>query len=84
MEAVGRRLVLDARRGDLISLVPLGGPVTGIHTQGLEYALRGETLRPGTTRGISNVVRRSDATVRARTGTLIAVRTRPARGRAEA
>ena len=41
--------------GELLTLVPLGGPAEGVTTQGLEYPLAGETLEPGTTRGVSNV-----------------------------
>jgi thiamine pyrophosphokinase len=40
--------------GDLVSLVPWGGPAEGVRTDGLRWALRGETLLPERSRGISN------------------------------
>jgi thiamine pyrophosphokinase len=39
---------------DVVSLIPLTTEVLGVCTAGLEYALENETLRIGTTRGISN------------------------------
>jgi thiamine pyrophosphokinase len=48
--------------GQRLSLIPLNGPVHGIQTEGLKYPLKGETLYPEKTRGISN--RLTDATAR--------------------
>jgi len=53
---------LDGRPGELISLLPVGGPVHGITTTGLEYPLRGETLDAGSSRGVSNVFDRAAST----------------------
>ena len=44
-------VVRDERRfagdpGELVSLLPLGGPAEGVVTEGLVYPLRGETARP--------------------------------------
>lgn len=52
----GGPFVLDARVGDLVSLIPLTPLVEGIKTVGLRYPLRDEPLVRGATRGISNVV----------------------------
>jgi len=41
--------------GDLMSLVPVAGDVTGVTTSGLEYSLVNETLRLAAGRGVSNV-----------------------------
>lgn len=41
---------------DLVSLVPVGGPATGVTTAGLRFPLVDATLGPGTTRGVSNVI----------------------------
>jgi len=41
---------------DTVSLVPLGVPVKGVSTTGLQYALSNETLYPDQARGISNVM----------------------------
>ena len=41
--------------GELVSLLAVNGPAEGVTTEGLAYPLRGETLEPGSTRGVSNV-----------------------------
>ncbi len=40
--------------GNLCTLLPLGGPATGVRTEGLRFPLCRETLEPGSTRGVSN------------------------------
>jgi thiamine pyrophosphokinase len=62
--------------GELLTLVPLGGAATGVTTDGLEYPLRGETLGPGTTRGVSNVFLGTEARVTLERGVLLAIRPR--------
>ncbi len=59
--------------GDLVSLIPIGGPARGISTEGLEYPLRGETLAPSSPRGVSNVMTSPSASVRLERGVLFAV-----------
>lgn len=61
------------RPGDVLSLLPVGGDVRGITTQGLEYPLCDETLSFGPARGISNVLTESVARVRVREGLLLAI-----------
>lgn len=73
----GDRLVLEGRPGDLVTLLPLG-EVTGVRTVGLRYALDGETLEAGRSRGLSNVINGADATVTLVTGSLLAIES-PAR-----
>ena len=80
VQVVRRERRLEGCVGELLTLVPLGGPVTGVTTQGLEYPLAGETLEPGTTRGVSNVFVAEAATVRVGAGTLLAIRPGPAKG----
>ena len=46
---------LEGTPGELVSLLPIGGPAEGVTTEGLVYPLRGETLEAGTSRGVSNV-----------------------------
>jgi thiamine pyrophosphokinase len=65
--------VLHGAPGDLVSLVPVHGPATGVTTEGLRYPLRGEDLVPGSTRGVSNVLLGTEAVVRLETGVLLAV-----------
>lgn len=47
---------ITGRVGDIVSLLPLFGPVENVLTWGLRYPLRSETLYPDRTRGISNVM----------------------------
>lgn len=61
--------------GATVSLLPLGGDVTGITTTGLRYPLRDEPLRTGPARGLSNVRLAPDASVDVRNGRLLVVET---------
>lgn len=61
--------------GATVSLLPLGGDVTGITTAGLRYPLRDEPLRTGPARGLSNVRVTPDAAVTVRDGRLLVVET---------
>ncbi|HET9727906.1 MAG TPA: thiamine diphosphokinase [Acidimicrobiia bacterium] len=59
--------------GSLVTLLPYGGWACGIRTAGLLYALDGEDLPPGTSRGVSNVFAADRASVVLEEGTLLAV-----------
>ena len=63
--------------GDLLSLLPVHGGAEGVTTEGLEYPLRGETLAPGTSRGVSNVFASAEARITVERGCLLAVRPAP-------
>lgn len=67
---------IEGRPGDLVSLVPLGGPVHVLETSGLQWPLIDEMLHFGPARGISNVMTASEAIVRIATGFLLCVHTR--------
>ena len=62
---------LQGRLGDVVSLIPWGDAVTGVHTEGLKWALRGETLLPHKTRGLSNEMEGERAGVRIDSGVLL-------------
>jgi thiamine pyrophosphokinase len=59
--------------GDLVTLLPVGGPARGITTTGLRYPLHDEELGPGTTRGVSNELVAETATVTVADGVLLAI-----------
>lgn len=61
------------RPGDTVSLLPLSGAAGGIHTAGLRWELRGETLRFGIARGVSNEMTAPQAHVRLEKGLLLVV-----------
>jgi thiamine pyrophosphokinase len=60
--------------GELVSLFALHGPAKGVTTEGLSYPLRGETLEPGSSRGVSNVFAAPEAHITLEQGVLLAVR----------
>jgi thiamine pyrophosphokinase len=64
---------LRGRVGDVVSLLPIGGDVTGVVTSGLRYPLRNEPLLAGPARGLSNVRDRHDAWIDVRGGRLLVV-----------
>ena len=59
--------------GSLVSLLPQHGPATGVVTEGLRFPLRHETLRPGSSRGVSNVVAGPGSSVSVEHGVLLVV-----------
>ncbi|MDE2589403.1 MAG: thiamine diphosphokinase, partial [Patescibacteria group bacterium] len=61
--------------GDLLSLIPLSETVIGIDTTNLHYQLSQGTLFLGKSRGISNVLIASSATVSFTRGVLLFVHT---------
>ncbi|MGC8857271.1 MAG: thiamine diphosphokinase, partial [Anaerolineae bacterium] len=64
------------RSGEVVSLIPWGGAVEGIQTEGLRWPLRGETLYPHKTRGISNELLAETARVQIQSGVLLIVHRR--------
>jgi thiamine pyrophosphokinase len=66
---------LRGRKGDLVSLLPIGGDAIGVTTEGLVYPLIDEPLLAGHTRGLSNVRAEEAATVVLRSGRLLVVET---------
>jgi thiamine pyrophosphokinase len=62
--------------GDTLSLIPWGGPVQGVQTQGLRWSLNGETLHSQKTRGISNEMLSLTASISLESGLLLIVHRR--------
>lgn len=67
--------VLAGAPGDLLTLLPLAGPVDGVTTHDLRYPLHGEALLPGPARGLSNELLGSSATVTTERGRLLVIHT---------
>lgn len=74
VHVVRRRRVLRGSRGETISLFALHGPAAGVQTRGLVYPLDGETLEPGSSRGLSNAFADEEASIELVEGVLLAVR----------
>ncbi len=70
------RAEVRGRRGDLVSLIPWGGAVTGVRTNGLKWPLSDESLYPEKTRGISNEMLAEAAQIEITSGLLLIVHRR--------
>ena len=70
------RSEVRGRRGDLVSLIPWGGEVTGVRTEGLRWPLSDETLYPHKTRGISNEMTGDVAHIQIASGLLLVIHRR--------
>lgn len=66
---------IEGKAGDLVSLLPLTGDANGIHTKGLYYALKGETLSFGKPRGVSNALTGEHSEVSVESGMLLVIYT---------
>jgi thiamine pyrophosphokinase len=77
---VRTRLELTGRPGHLCTLLPIGGAAIGVRTEGLRFPLDHETLEPGSTRGVSNEFRGTDASVSLDRGALLAILPQPEEG----
>lgn len=64
---------VEGRSGDIVSLIPWQGEVTGVFTENLRWHLHHETLYPDKTRGISNEMTADVATVKITSGLLLIV-----------
>jgi thiamine pyrophosphokinase len=71
--AIHHHVEIRGRPGDLVTLLAIGQPAHGVRTTGLKFPLRGETLEPGSTRGVSNELIATTATVEIERGALLAV-----------
>lgn len=65
---------LTGSAGELVSLFAFHGPAHGVITNGLRYRLRGETLEPGSTRGVSNLFDAPEAHISVDSGVVVAIR----------
>ncbi|MBU1566835.1 MAG: thiamine diphosphokinase [Proteobacteria bacterium] len=73
----GEPFTLHGAPGQRVSLLPLHGDVQGLVLNGFEYPLANATLLFGSTRGVSNVLQISDATVQFDSGVLLCIRLIP-------
>ena len=69
----GERAELSGGEGALVTLLAVGGDAAGVRTEGLRYPLRGETLRLGSSRGLSNEISGAGAAVSVGSGTLLVI-----------
>ncbi|MCB2210301.1 thiamine diphosphokinase [bacterium] len=67
------KVTLHGQPDDIVSLLPLMGPVTGVLTTDLAYPLNRETLYPDHTRGISNQMTGDTCQVAIESGILLCI-----------
>lgn len=68
---------LQGSTGDLVSLLAVHGRARGVTTHGLLYPLQDAEMLPGSTRGVSNELMQSEASVHVEDGVLLAVQPGP-------
>ncbi len=73
IHVVRTRLRLRGEPGEIVSLLAVNGPATGVRTDGLRFPLEGERLDPGSSRGVSNRMVATEAEVSLDSGVLLAV-----------
>jgi thiamine pyrophosphokinase len=72
----GIQSTIHGMPGDTVSLIPIAGDAKGITIQGLEYPLSDETLKIGSSRGVSNVFLEKEAKIYYREGLLLCILTK--------
>lgn len=65
---------LKGHKGELVSLIPFAGPVHGVTTSHLAYALNQATLKMGSSLGVSNYMISEEAEISVASGILIVIR----------
>ena len=68
IRAAKRENIICGKKGDLVSVIPLGGNLEGVTTENLEYALSDGTISFGTSLGVSNVMTADICRVSIRSG----------------
>lgn len=64
------------KKGDIVSIIPFGGNLCGITTEGLDYPLNDETLVFGESRGVSNIMSCDKCTITIKSGTGLIIKAR--------
>lgn len=71
---------IHGKPADIVSLIPWGGEVSGVCTEGLHWPLDNEALFPDKTRGISNEMSLETATISLKSGLLLVIHHRQQSG----
>lgn len=72
----GEELILRGQPGDLISLLPLAGDCHGVSTSGMAWPLNDDVLHFGFSRGVSNEMVGTEASLYLHQGLLLVVQSR--------
>lgn len=68
--------MLCGKKGDIVSIIPIGGDVSGITTEGLDYPLFSETLEFGKGRGVSNVMTGDECKITINNGSALIIQSK--------
>ena len=71
---IGNEAVIEGKPGDYLSLFSLAAETGGVETAGLKFPLKNENLCFSSTRGLSNELILSRATVKIKSGLLLAIK----------
>ena len=71
----GDRIRLEGRRGDTLSLIPVGAPARGVSATGVVWPLTDDVLYPWQTRGVSNRFAGTAADIALAVGCLLCIHT---------
>ena len=74
VHVIRKERMLLGEPGEVISLFAVHGPASDVVTDGLAYPLRGETLEPGSSRGVSNVFETPQVRIAVGHGVVLAIR----------
>lgn len=69
-------LALFGRPGDYVSLIPVSEKVEGVTLEGLEYPLVNAVIPRGSSLGVSNCFKETNATITVKKGTLIVTKSK--------
>ncbi len=70
---VRHQIALRGPVGSLVTLLPIGGPALGVRTTGMRWPLTDDELGSGSSRGVSNEMTETTATVAVGAGVLLAI-----------
>jgi thiamine pyrophosphokinase len=73
----GTTLHLEGYTGQITSLIAISTDVQGITLKGFEYPLKNATLPFGSSRGVSNLLRKENGLITLKSGTLLCVQELP-------
>ncbi len=71
--ALRKEAQFSGQPGDLLTLLAVGGPASGVTTKGLKFPLENEVLLASSTRGVSNELVADKAAVHLNSGVLLAI-----------
>lgn len=68
------KLILNGKMGDKLSVIPISGQITGLELRGLEWPIKNETVKRGSTLTLSNTFKENKAIIEINTGICVVVR----------